>query len=52
MMGWKGLGFGEEDLFIGKILGISFSQSVPYGGHIDLEMCIKITNYEITLERL
>jgi hypothetical protein len=49
MMGWKGLGIGEEDFFIGKILGVSFRQSVPYGGNVDLEMCIKITNYKITM---
>ena len=36
MMGWKGVGVGEEHFFIGKILGISFRQSVPYGGYVDL----------------
>lgn len=52
MMGWKGVGIGEEDFFIGKILGVSFRQSVPYGGYIDLEMCIKITSCQITMDNL
>lgn len=49
MMGWKGYGVGEEHFFFGKLLGISFNQSVPYGGFIDLAMCIKITCFELTM---
>ena len=38
MMGWKGVGFGigQEDFFFGKIMGISFRQTVPYGGYVDI----------------
>ena len=49
MMGWKGKGVGEESFFIGKILGISFKQGVPYGGNLDLAIFIKITEYELTI---
>lgn len=45
MMGWKGKGIGEEDFFLGKILGISFRQGVPYGGAMDLAMFVAITGY-------
>lgn len=45
MIGWKGKGVGEEAFFIGKILGISFKQGVPYGGNLDLSMFVAITNY-------
>ena len=49
MMGWKGRGVGEEDFFIGKILGICFRQGVLYGGHIDMSMLVALTNYPVTL---
>ena len=32
LMGWKGVGIGDEGFFVGKILGISFKNSIPYGG--------------------
>lgn len=50
MIGWKGRGVGEEAFFIGKILGISFKQGVPYGGMLDIGMFVAITNYVPTLE--
>jgi hypothetical protein len=50
MIGWKGKGVGEEDFFIGKILGISFKQGVPYGGFMDIAMFVAITNYQPTIE--
>lgn len=45
MIGWKGRGVGEEAFFIGKILGISFRQGVPYGGVLDIGMFVAITNF-------
>ena len=50
MLGWNGQGVGEEAFFIGKLLGISLKQKVPYGGHIDLSMCLALTKYPVTLE--
>lgn len=50
MIGWKGRGVGEEAFFIGKILGISFKQGVPYGGMLDIGMFVAITNYVPTLD--
>jgi len=50
MIGWKGQGVGEEAFFIGKILGISFKQGVPYGGSLDIGIFIAITNYTPTLK--
>lgn len=49
MIGWKGRGVGEEAFFIGKILGISFQQGIPYGGAMDLGMFIALTNSTPTL---
>ena len=48
-MGWKGQPFADDYFFIGKIIGISFAQSVPYGGNVDLEMCIRLTNTKVTM---
>lgn len=50
MIGWKGRGVGEEAFFVGKILGISFKQGVPYGGVLDLGMFVAITNFVPTLD--
>lgn len=50
MIGWKGRGVGEEAFFIGKILGISFKQGVPYGGALDIGMFVAITNYKVVLD--
>jgi hypothetical protein len=50
MIGWKGKGVGEEAFFIGKILGISFRQGVPYGGTMDINIFVAITNYTPTIE--
>ena len=49
MIGWKGRGVGEQAFFIGKILGISFKQGVPYGGTLDIGMFVAITNYNMTI---
>lgn len=49
MIGWKGRGVGEEAFFIGKILGISFRQGVPYGGTMDINIFVAITNYTPTI---
>lgn len=49
MIGWKGRGVGEEAFFIGKILGIAFKQGVPYGGILDVNMFVAITNFKVTL---
>ena len=49
MIGWKGRGVGEESFFIGKILGIAFKMGVPYGGLLDINMFIAITNFNVTL---
>jgi hypothetical protein len=49
MIGWKGKGVGEEMFFIGKILGISFKQGVPYGGWLDIGMFVAITNFTPTI---
>ena len=35
---------------MGKLLGISLKQGVLYGGHLDMNMCVAITNYPVTLE--
>lgn len=50
MIGWKGRGVGEQAFFIGKILGISFKQGVPYGGALDIGMFVAITNFKITID--
>lgn len=50
MIGWRGRGVGEEAFFIGKILGISFRQGVPYGGALDIGMFVAITNYTPTID--
>lgn len=50
MIGWRGRGVGEEAFFIGKILGISFKQGVPYGGSLDIGMFIAITNFTPTID--
>lgn len=50
MIGWRGRGVGEEAFFIGKILGISFRQGVPYGGALDLGMFVAITNFTPTID--
>ncbi len=49
MIGWKGKGVGEEAFFIGKILGISFRQGVPYGGTMDINIFVAITNHTPTI---
>lgn len=50
MMGWNGVGVGEEHVFIGKILAFSFRKSIPYGGHFDIAMAVAITQFKVTLE--
>lgn len=50
MIGWKGRGVGQQAFFIGKILGISFRQGVPYGGSLDIGMFVAITNFSPTLD--
>lgn len=50
MMGWKGRGVGEEAFFIGKILGISFKQGIPYGGLLDIGMFVAITKFKVTID--
>ena len=50
MMGWKDQGIGEEFFFIGKLLGISLIQGVPYGGTLDINMCVALTKYPVTLQ--
>ena len=52
MMGWNGIGVGEEHIFIGKILAFSFRKSVPYGGHFDIAMAVAITQFKVTLQFL
>jgi hypothetical protein len=52
MMGWTGMGIGEEHIFIGKILAFSFKKSIPYGGKFDLGMAIAITQFKVTIEFL
>jgi hypothetical protein len=49
MMGWQGVGVGEEYVFIGKILGFSFKKSIPYGGKFDVAMAVAITQFQVTL---
>jgi hypothetical protein len=50
MIGWRGRGVGEEAFFVGKILGISFRQGVPYGGSLDLGMFVAITNFTPSID--
>ena len=50
MMGWQGKGVGEEDFFMGQLLGICLMQGVLYGGDLDISMCVAITKYPVTLE--
>lgn len=50
MMGWNGAGVGEEYVFIGKLLAISFRKSIPYGGDFDLAMAVAITQTKVTIE--
>lgn len=49
MMGWKGIGIGEEFIFLGKILAISFRKSIPFGGDFDLPMAVAITQHKVTI---
>lgn len=49
MMGWDGVGIGEEHVFIGKLLAISFRKSIPYGGIFDLSMAVAITQTKVTI---
>ncbi len=49
MMGWNGIGIGEEHIFIGKLLAISFRKSIPYGGDFDISMAVAITQFKVTI---
>ena len=50
MMGWQGKGIGEEYFYFGRLFGISFKRSIPYGGEFDLPMAIAITGFVPDLE--
>lgn len=49
MMGWSGVGVGQEHVFIGKLLAISFKKSIPYGGDFDISMAVAITQHKVTI---
>ena len=50
MSGWSGYDFPEDYFIIGKILAIAMLKNVPYGGYLDINMCVAITNYQFTFD--
>ena len=47
MLGWQGVGVGEEAAFIGKILAIAFRDNMLYGGRFDISMALALTGYKL-----